>query len=197
MTRFIVLTFGFLAWSFYEMSGGADYRPMVQASAATVTQDTEVEVASAPAAVSTRSSEEPVSNAAKFILASASDSTEAAPEVQTAAATAPMSDEEAVKAELASEKPAMLGNVEVEKTEAMAFTSTDAADDTRDLREVTGNGVNLRAGPGTGFDVATQLSKGTRVEVLDAPGNGWVYLRTVEGRQFEGWMADFLLRNAG
>lgn len=30
MTRFILLTFGFLAWAFYEMSGGADFEPARQ-----------------------------------------------------------------------------------------------------------------------------------------------------------------------
>lgn len=29
MTRFIVLTFGFLGWGYYEMSGGADFVPEV------------------------------------------------------------------------------------------------------------------------------------------------------------------------
>ena len=27
MKRFILLTFGFLGWAFYEMSGGADFQP--------------------------------------------------------------------------------------------------------------------------------------------------------------------------
>ena len=30
MTRFILLTFGFLGWSFYELSGGADYEPLTE-----------------------------------------------------------------------------------------------------------------------------------------------------------------------
>ena len=29
MTRFIVLTFGFLGWGYYELSGGADFVPEV------------------------------------------------------------------------------------------------------------------------------------------------------------------------
>ncbi|MFP4274835.1 MAG: SH3 domain-containing protein, partial [Paracoccaceae bacterium] len=62
----------------------------------------------------------------------------------------------------------------------------------RDLRQVAGNRVNMRTGPGTSYGVLATLDRGARVEVLDAPGNGWVKLR-VEASGRVGWMAASLL----
>lgn len=52
-----------------------------------------------------------------------------------------------------------------------AATSTDA-----DWRRVTGNRVNLRAGPGTGNAVVGSLTKGTRALAVQELDNGWVQL---------------------
>ena len=61
-----------------------------------------------------------------------------------------------------------------------------------DYRTVTGNRVNLRAGPSTSYDVVTKLRRSDDVEVLQDPGTGWVKLRSFEGNDI-GWMsADFL-----
>ena len=38
MKRFILLTFGFLGWAFYEMSGGADFQPASARMAANADQ---------------------------------------------------------------------------------------------------------------------------------------------------------------
>lgn len=61
-----------------------------------------------------------------------------------------------------------------------------------DVRVVSGSLVNLRAGPGTTFEVVAQLSENTRVEILEDAGNGWVNLRPIGGGPV-GWMADYLL----
>jgi len=59
-----------------------------------------------------------------------------------------------------------------------------------DLREVTGDTVNLRDGPGTNFNVVDRLSRGTVISVLDTGPDGWVY---VEINGLTGWMSsDFL-----
>jgi hypothetical protein len=64
-------------------------------------------------------------------------------------------------------------------------TPTDAT-----LREVTGDTVNLREGPGTNFTVLGRLTRGTVVSLLDTGPDGWVYVE-VDGRI--GWMsADFI-----
>ncbi len=70
--------------------------------------------------------------------------------------------------------------------------SIDAAlGEALDLRTVTGNVVNLRAGPGTGFDVVGQLVEGQGAEVLLRDGD-WSEVRTEDGAT--GWMASRFLR---
>ncbi|MEP1354729.1 MAG: SH3 domain-containing protein [Tateyamaria sp.] len=61
-----------------------------------------------------------------------------------------------------------------------------------DVRSVTGDSVNVRGGPGTDFSVVTRMVRGDKVEILQDPGQGWVQLRLVGGGPV-GWMADFLL----
>ncbi|MCR8824918.1 SH3 domain-containing protein [Photobacterium sp. TY 1-4] len=61
-----------------------------------------------------------------------------------------------------------------------------------DMRSVSASRVNVRGGPGTQYGVVDNLTRGTQVEILQDPGNGWVKLRPIEGGA-EGWMADFLL----
>lgn len=71
--------------------------------------------------------------------------------------------------------------------------STAAAE----FRVVTGERVNLRAGPGTENPVVAQLPRGTRTEVLSDPGDGWVEVSTAEGAE-RGWIsARFLGKGAG
>ena len=55
--------------------------------------------------------------------------------------------------------------------------------------EVTGSAVNLRAGPSTGDAVLTALVRGDQAELIGAPGNGWVQVRTLSGGTI-GYMSD-------
>lgn len=57
------------------------------------------------------------------------------------------------------------------------------------LREVTGDVVNVRAGPGTDFDVVGQLARGERAEVLELR-DGWA---SVRAGATEGWMSERFL----
>ena len=61
-----------------------------------------------------------------------------------------------------------------------------------DLRQVTGNRVNMRSGPSTRYAVMAQLARGHEVQVVADPGEGWVKLRSESGRI--GWMSDDFLR---
>ena len=65
----------------------------------------------------------------------------------------------------------------------------------RDQREVTGNVVNMRAGPGTEFEKTGSAVRGTQVTVLEDPGNGWLMLEVVDTGE-TGWMADWLVTEA-
>lgn len=63
-------------------------------------------------------------------------------------------------------------------------------DDT--VRQVTGNRVNLRNGPGTEYNVLSKLTRGEQVAILQDPGNGWLKLRVLETNRV-GWLAASLV----
>jgi len=64
-----------------------------------------------------------------------------------------------------------------------------------DLRTVSGNRVNMRAGPGTNFDVLDTLTRGTAAEVIEVNDNGWARIRVTSTDQ-SGWMAERLLSDS-
>lgn len=55
---------------------------------------------------------------------------------------------------------------------------------------ITGSGVNLRSGPGTGYKPITQMAKGTPVRLL-ASQSGWHHVALADGR--DGWVAASLV----
>lgn len=72
---------------------------------------------------------------------------------------------------------------------ASAPTSTGA------LFEVSGNKVNLRAGPSTGHAIVGALTRGTRARVTGDAGDGWVELE-VQATGQRGFMAQRFLAPA-
>lgn len=56
------------------------------------------------------------------------------------------------------------------------------------LAEVTGDVVNLRAGPSTADPVIAALRQGEQVELLGATGDGWAHIRAVPNGR-EGFMS--------
>ncbi len=71
-------------------------------------------------------------------------------------------------------------------------TSSETDPNGRTILVVTGNRVNLRAGPSTGNAVVTSLSRGQQTELIAEAGGGWLHIRHIaSGRQ--GYMSgDFL-----
>lgn len=61
-----------------------------------------------------------------------------------------------------------------------------------DMRLVSGSRVNMRAGPGTDYNVLDTLVQGSEVEVLKVDENGWAMLR-VEATGAIGWMGERFL----
>jgi uncharacterized protein YraI len=91
----------------------------------------------------------------------------------------------------------VVSNSAVVQGDTLVGTSTTSVEPVVeiDYRRVTGNRVNLRAGPGTSFGVVDTLRRGDEVEVLQDPGTGWVKLRSFEGNSI-GWMSGQFLQVA-
>jgi uncharacterized protein YgiM (DUF1202 family) len=188
MYKFIFLTFGFIAWAFYEMSGGQEFEPAVpMAEAETVTNDAiQVSTQSKPTtpAVSAEAEKPAVTRVAfsqpNFDLRTPNEDELAAVDPAVLASFGKVLNKEQ---EILSGEP-VTGAIEVAVDKPVV-----------DIRAVTGNRVNMRNGPGTNYSIVGRLSRGDLVEVLSEPGNGWLKLRVSESGRI-GWMADFLLTAA-
>ena len=74
-----------------------------------------------------------------------------------------------------------------------ASYSTQATDPTAglDVRRVTGDRVNVRAGAGTSYAVVSSALRGDRAEVLQVSGD-WAKIQLIDSGE-TGWMAAWLL----
>ena len=218
MKKFILLTFGFLAFAFYEMSGGSDFEPLsvkmarIDAGAAIATQtaeneapETETEIV---AVVPALSAPKPAAIRAKPVDTTPPGFEDTVTRVSLNLTTLNRAAEtsiEPAKIEAASAVPTNVGSVTSSATTPAIIPSLIVPDDPGivetvaveapiigEIRSVTGNRVNVRGGPGTSYGVVNKLVLGDNVEVLSDNGDGWVLMRPLAGGP-EGWMADFLL----
>ena len=211
MYKFILVTFGFLTWGFYEMSGGADFEPAsarlaaqqtIVAEALATSSDTPAQTSETTSQSAFVDTDPPLSDEAEVTRISLNLTS--LEDVQTATAetvgadevVAGESDEAAVPRNAAFEvssatTPAIIPSL-IDPNDGVLTESTSETANLLDLRVVTGTRVNVRSGPGTQFGVVSKLVEGDEVEILEDNGNGWVRLRPV-GDGPIGWMADFLL----
>ena len=189
MKTFILLTFGFLGFAFYEMSGGSDFEPMsVKMARQAPTEVKPEQVAEAPAPS--------VAPAAPVNTASITkiDSTPSVTRVSlnltdvSAAAEAAQTPSEATIIDSAETPQIILPSL-------IATTDTAGTQADGDIRKVSGNRVNVRGGPSTNYGVVNKLTRGAEVRILEDNGNGWVRMQPVNGGE-AGWMADFLLTSS-
>ena len=193
MWRLIVVSFAFLGWSFYVLSGGSDYRPSANSIQARAVLDNQrpkprplrvnvIELAQdgavAPDISVTRTITSlhdlglTVGKRVAVTLASA----EAMPTVKAVHTVVP-------------------DTPELDAAAEQAETAQDSLAQSRDIREMAGSKVNMRSGPGTNYGRVGQLTRGTEVIVLRDAGNGWIKLKVLETGRI-GWMADRLLTAA-
>jgi hypothetical protein len=210
VSRFVVLSLLVMGWGYYELSGGADFvpeqRPVIAAPATPAPAPAVAEAAAEPAP-------DPL-DAVTIVTRAETAALDALPATDSIAEDSVTFDATSVADALAQAledpvintgEPAPLPQVDdsaetpAETPAASDATASDPAlpdpalpDPTvaADLREVTGDTVNLREGPGTGFTVLDRLTRGTVVSLLDRGPEGWVY---VEANGQMGWMsADFI-----
>ena len=195
MWRFIVVTFAFLGWSFYVLSGGADYEPRTQSIQARAKLD-DVRPLARPGSIQIAELEtthEVAQDDATITRALSSlndlDTSKASRyEVMLAAARTddivePEFKADAQKIEILTQTPELTAQPE--------DVVADPAAVPLDVRRVTGTVVNMRDGPSTFYLAIGKLKQGDEVEVLETSGDGWLKIRVMATGQ-EGWMADWL-----
>ncbi|MGC1503285.1 MAG: SH3 domain-containing protein [Sulfitobacter sp.] len=208
MVRFILVSFGFLGWSFYEMSGGADF------DASAITQARLEAAKPAPKIVQKKIYTQPE----LVVLAAATEEvvdtdppqdsdvtrvslnlTSLVEPDQKASSVFVSQDVDVVPRNTtivtsSADTPAIIPSL-IDPTDGVSNVfeaSVGNAND--DIRKVTGNRVNVRGGPGTDFGVVSGLVRGDEVKIIQDDGNGWVQFEALDGST-SGWLADFLLSN--
>ncbi|WP_299723031.1 SH3 domain-containing protein [uncultured Tateyamaria sp.] len=200
MLRFILISFAFLAFVFYEMSGGADF-DAEELRLSRIDAPAEVETTPLQRADLAPLPQPAPENVTRVSLSLTSVNDVLRPtnlRTQLAKETPPIEEEVAVSEE---EPVIILPSLIVDRAVITPVTFgeddeveqvTPVASGDFAVRAVTGNSVNVRGGPGTNYAVVNRMVRGDKVEILQNPGDGWVQLRPVGGGPV-GWMADFLL----
>lgn len=213
MRRLILVSFGFLALAFYEMSGGADFDPVAARNAAVIARMDPDEASEKINVASVRETEPrqteggPTVTRMALNLTSFDEVANATLSKPTQPILAKTTQQPIEIAPLAAPKVIDATVVNFDSTPdangvlpSIVFSgsssraSSENVTTRRDIRFVAGTIVNMRGGPGTAFDVVAKLNRDTEVEVLQDDGSGWIKLRPVTGGP-EGWIADYLLTN--
>lgn len=166
MHRFMILTFLLLGWGFFEASGGSEFAQPAAASLAPPVIVGSIEEAHEGAMAGI------TWPAARAAYAAAAPAESMPVEIVTRA-----------RMDFGAPLGPVLATLPSEAAPARAEVPLD-------LRRVAGSRVNMRAGPGTGHEVVSVLSRGARAEVLEEQG-GWTRVRAEDGAA--GWMATSLL----
>lgn len=190
MKTFILLTFGFLGFAFYEMSGGADFEPASARVAAATPEASETQQAEAVV--------EPVAPAAAVQTAAITkiDTSASVTRVSMDLTNVNAAVEEAVQQAQSGSTAQIIDSSETPQIilPSLIATTNNSNTDTSggDVRIVSGNRVNVRGGPSTDYGIVSKLARGDEVRILEDNGDGWVRMQPVDGGE-AGWMADFLL----
>lgn len=215
MKVFILLTFGFLGWTFYTLSGGADYVPkegsrqaharaMAAAEDARMASVVQVPADDAGQADANRSDLAPEAVASDLgiapdmlVMSALNDSVKLLQNVAPADVDAPEALPDARVASLTLAEPEAFAQAAgyAPATETLTDETPETFQRLEDLRRITGNRVNIRTGPGTGYGVSGQVTRGTEVEVLDGLSSGWLQLRVRDSQQI-GWVASSLVSDS-
>lgn len=179
MNRFVFLSFLFMGWAFYELSGGADFEPPSarQIAGAEPREETEPEQAMPAIAATGIPATEPMPQPVKTAAPISPASAPALPVI-----TLPETPQPAAPATDAVLSLASIG-------EAVTSTNPILIKNMRTIRVAQ---ANVRSGPGTDHDILTRISGGTKIEVLQENGAGWVEFRLPES-DTTGWVAASLL----
>ena len=210
MSRFVMVSFLFMGWTFYEVSGGANFAPPKRPDPIAVAKlDPIVDQQVTAASLVTTPVMQPVLQPRSTEVTTAQpDRPQADPELRSRVAlrqiaavgetsfgfgldanVAQTNDSSVQLASLSDGLTPLSGNNIISDTVAEPIIPLPPA---ADLRRVTASRVNMRDGPGTLYPVVNKLNRDAAVEVLDDSGTGWLRLRVVDGEQI-GWIAASLI----
>lgn len=212
MSRFVMVSFLFMGWTFYEMSGGADFAPPErpervaaaklhrvnthQATAASLVTKPVIQpvrqVAFQPRSTAGALHDRPNADPklrSRVALAQITAMGEASFEYGLTANATATGGATVQLASLSDGLASLAGSGIISNT---AVTPIIPLDPTLDLRHVTASRVNMRDGPGTLYPVVNKLNRDAAVQVLDDSGTGWLRLRVVDDAQ-TGWIAASLI----
>ena len=161
----------FLFWAFFEMSGGTDFVPPSER------------------ADQRHAKVDPFANTAGFVMIPFDEPVIYAADSGPDLAVPTTSDAQIVQASLDDEN-ATLMSAGLIALEGSAVVES-AAIPRPDLRNVVGDAVNLRQGPGTGYGIIGTYPRGTEAEIITV-ADDWAEIRLLEDGK-TGWMAAWLL----
>lgn len=189
---FILLTFGFLGFAFYQLSGGADFEP----ASARITQEAEKpkEVILTNTDTQSRAQTSATSTVNTITIDSTPSVTGVALDLtdeRDIAAPTPQRRSTATVTD-STQTPQIILPSLIATTRTAATRGTAASSFDGDVRVVSGNRVNVRGGPSTTYGVISKLNRGAEVRILEDNGDGWVRMQPLDGGE-TGWLADFLL----
>ncbi|UWR22930.1 SH3 domain-containing protein [Sulfitobacter sp. S190] len=194
MKSFILLTFGFLAFAFYEMSGGADFEPasarVAETQPARIDTAEPTVVAAADQVESQEIADEPASEVSRAAI-NLTSVAKIEPKAETPSNITRVKFSEAQSIGGSDIPQIVLPSLILQDDSPVTAEPVAQQQDTT-LRAVSGNRVNVRGGPSTNFGVVGKLVRGDQVRILEDNGNGWVLMQHVDSNT-EGWMAEFLL----
>ena len=219
MSRFVILSLGFMAFGFYELSGGADFDPEAEATLRLAERGGPREVAPKPQ----KATPEPVllANAAEAIQGQKPAVSRLALEGSAAAVDLPVTRTVTARTAVGLDadvpqpernralgltalmtrpfNESLLNSAREARSERgegvsepVAATLPAVIAPSADLRRVKVRRANMRNGPGTRYDIVGRLDRDTEVEVVSDAATGWVKLKVpATGRV--GWISAKLL----
>ena len=202
MKRFILLSFVFMGWAFYEFTGGAEFVPQPPARLAKYEADKKppneaVAQTSASQKIDQTTTTVQIIPQSEDVTLASLDLSDTQAVLTSVTGTEPL--RLAPRSSLFSApSPTPTNDLAIFSLTQEAEPEVRESGDTKsalDLRKVRSARVNMRNGPGTQYSVLSKLKRGDKVHVLQESDNGWVKLKVLEGGRI-GWMSASLLANA-
>lgn len=212
MSRFVMLSFAFMGWGFYELSGGADFKPPERPAAPQAQAEAQPDAAPRTRSRITTNAqiERPVLTRRDQIARNTPARPAADPNLRARVAAEHLASAAAVLGSTQtafSDEPApgtlQLASLDgglaaISATPAApqpvvaATAETNALATAVDRRSIRASRVNMRQGPGTTYPVITRLLGGDEVIVIEDSGTGWLHLRSPD-KGYVGWIAASLV----